>query len=328
MNKNASKAIKYSLSFILAAVLVYFAFRSVNWADFLADIKQTRWGYVMLFFLASVLALVFRELRWHILLEPFDPQVKHRKVWDAINVSNMANIVLPGVGEFMRCAAVSTRRMSVEKALGTIICERLFDVLAILLIFVVALLFSWDFFGDFFINNLLGPLKGNLDFSLWWVVLAVVALIVLYGFLVFRFEKKSKFCATNANAIRGVGKGFVAIAHIRKKFAFLASTLGIWAMYLLMSYFMLLAVPSLAHLGLIDALFISGVGNIASVIPVPGGIGAYHYLVALCIQSLYGAAWETGIVYATLSHELHALLIIILGIISYFSMTLTKKKEE
>ena len=142
MNKNASKAIKYSLSFILAAVLVYFAFRSVNWADFLADIKQTRWGYVMLFFLASVLALVFRELRWHILLEPFDPQVKHRKVWDAINVSNMANIVLPGVGEFMRCATVSSRRMSVEKALGTIICERLFDVLAILLIFVVALLFS------------------------------------------------------------------------------------------------------------------------------------------------------------------------------------------
>lgn len=49
MNKNATKVIKYSLSFILAAVLVYFAFRGINWTEFLNDIKQTRWGYVALF---------------------------------------------------------------------------------------------------------------------------------------------------------------------------------------------------------------------------------------------------------------------------------------
>lgn len=110
------------------------------------------------------------------------------------------------------------------------------------------------------------------------------------------------------------------------KWLFAFWTVCIWLMYILMSYLVLLAVPDLAGLGFADALFISAIGNIASVIPVPGGIGAYHYLVALTLSSLYGAGWGTGILYATLSHELHAVLIIILGIASYFSQTLRKKQ--
>ena len=87
------------------------------------------------------------------------------------------------------------------------------------------------------------------------------------------------------------------------------------------------AVPMLDSLNIVDALFISAVGNIASVIPVPGGIGAYHYLVALSLQSIYAASWDTGILYATLCHETHAILILVLGIISYAGITLRKKRS-
>ena len=97
-------------------------------------------------------------------------------------------------------------------------------------------------------------------------------------------------------------------------------------MYMLMCYFVFRAVPALSHLTLLDALFISSVGNIASVIPVPGGIGAYHYLVALALQSLYGASWETGILAATLNHELHAIIILLVGALSYAGLTVRRKK--
>ena len=97
-------------------------------------------------------------------------------------------------------------------------------------------------------------------------------------------------------------------------------------MYLLMCFSILKAVPELSHLGLEDALFFTAVGNIASVIPVPGGIGAYHYLMALSAQSLYGATWESGILLATLGHESHAILIIVVGIISYVHITLKRRK--
>ena len=175
-------------------------------------------------------------------------------------------------------------------------------------------------------NPSTAALKERMTFSLWWIIIPIILLLAGYFILTLKLENKNSFFRTNARTIRNLGKGIASVAHIKNKFAFVASTIGIWAMYLLMSWFMLLALPELSHLGMIDALFISGVGNIASIIPVPGGIGAYHYLVALCIQNLYGTAWETGIVYATLSHELHALLIIILGIISYISHTMRHRK--
>ena len=326
MNKTTiSKIIKYTLSLALAALFVYLAFRKVEWAEFVSGLKQTRWLYVALFFVVSTLALVFRQERWRLLIKEFDPEAKRLDIWDAINVSNVANIVLPGAGEFVRCGYVSSKRMSYDKAFGTIMCERAFDVVSVFLIFVVALGFMWEKFGGFFVENLWEPLKAGMDFSLWWIAAPVLIALVVFFIMVFRFKDRFAWCAKIASTLKGLGSGFASIAHIKSKGAFFLYTLGIWLMYLLMSYFMLLAVPSLSNLSLLDALFISGVGNMASVIPVPGGRGAYHYLVALCLQSLYSASWETGILYATLSHELHALLIILLGLISYVRFTLRKK---
>ena len=74
MNKTTvSKIIKYTLSLALAALFVYLAFRKVEWAEFVSGLKQTRWLYVALFFVVSILALVFRQERWRLLIKEFDP---------------------------------------------------------------------------------------------------------------------------------------------------------------------------------------------------------------------------------------------------------------
>ena len=129
-----------------------------------------------------------------------------------------------------------------------------------------------------------------------------------------------------AGALRNMWSGLASVTRMRRPWAFVLYTAGIWCMYMLMCYFVFRAVPALSHLTLLDALFISSVGNIASVIPVPGGIGAYHYLVALALQSLYGASWETGILAATLNHELHAIIILLVGALSYACLTVRRKK--
>ena len=191
--------------------------------------------------------------------------------------------------------------------------------------------------GLFFIADILGGgkvmLVGNLirDQLMttrdWPFAAALAVIAAAYLILVFRLRGRSRFCEKNARAISNIFSGLAVIARVRNKWAFVLYTIGIWVMYLLMCYFMFLAVPPLSHLGLMDALVISGVGNIASVIPVPGGIGAYHYLVSLCLESLYGVQWETGILYATLNHELHAILIIVYGCLSYLHLTLKRKNS-
>jgi Uncharacterised protein family (UPF0104). len=326
MDKKATNIIKYTLSGLLAVVLVWFAFRGVDWQAFLEGLRQTRWFWVAAYFVAALLALVCREERWIALMRPLDPGLRRLHVWDAINVGNLINVVLPGAGEFIRCGYVSSKRMSYDKTLGTVACERLSDVVAVTVLLVIALSSKWSSFGPFFVENVWSPMTARLGGSLGWILIGVALLLAGFFRAVFRFRGRVRLFSRIADTLKGLGAGFASIAKMEHKWPFLLSTFGIWAMYVAMMWCTIRALPMLDALTLMDALFLSAVGNIASVIPVPGGIGAYHYLVALSAQSLYGTTWETGILLATLGHEAHAILIIIVGVISYVHLTLQGKK--
>lgn len=326
MDKKAANIIKYSLSAVLAVVLVWFAFRTVDWKTFWEDLQQTRWIWMVLFFVAATLALVFRERRWTALMRPLDPELKRMHVWDSINVGNIVNVVLPGAGEFVRCGYVSSKRMSYEKALGTIACERLSDLVAVTILLIVALASKWSSFGPFFLENVWTPMAGRMGGSFVWLLACAVLLIAGFIWAIFHFRERVRLFGKIADKLRGLGAGFASIAKMERKLPFILSTVGIWAMYIITMWCTIRAIPMFDGLSFTDALFLSAVSNIASVIPVPGGIGAYHYLMALSAQSIYGATWESGILLATLGHESHAILIIVLGIISYAHLTLRKKK--
>ena len=78
MAKKAANILKYTLSTALAVALVWFAFRGVDWKAFWEGVQQTRWVWVALYFVAAILALVFREERWYALIRPLDPEVRRR----------------------------------------------------------------------------------------------------------------------------------------------------------------------------------------------------------------------------------------------------------
>lgn len=326
MEPKASKTLKYTLSFILAAVFIWFAFRKVDWAAFADGLRQTRWIWVSLFFAASVGALVFRALRWRLLLKPLDPEVRTIRLWDANNVGNLANMVLPGTGEFIRCGYVCSR-CGYDKAFGTAVMERLWDFLAIALLFILALLLGSARFGTFIKDQILQPLASRSELSLWWIVLIAAAVIAACIWTVFRFRERSRACGRIAGVLSGLWNGMGSIAKMDQKWMFALYTACIWTMYVLMCWSIFKAIPALSGLGMVDALFISAVGNIASVIPVPGGMGAYHYLVALTVSSIYGASWDMGILFATLNHELHAMLVILLGAVSYICISIRKNRK-
>ena len=326
MNKKTGNIIKYTLSGILAVVLVWLAFRGVDWKTFWEDLQQTRWFWMVLFFIAATLALVFRERRWTALMRPLDPELRRLHVWDSINVGNLVNVALPGAGEFVRCGYVSSKRMSYDKALGTIACERLSDLVAVAILLIIALASKWSSFGPFFIENIWAPMTGRMGSAFIWLITGVVLLIASFIWAIFHFRERVRLFARIADALKGLGTGFASIAKMERKLPFILSTLGIWVMYVTTMWCTVRAIPMLDALTWTDILFLSAISNVASVIPVPGGIGAYHYLMALSAQSLYGASWETGILLATLGHEAHAILIIVVGVISYAHLTLKRRK--
>ena len=341
MNKKVGNILKYGVSILLAAVLLYYAFRQVDWSDFWSALKACRWEFVILSMLFGVLAFYCRALRWRELLLPFDGTTSRLTCFNAINISYVVNMALPRVGEVLRCGYITKhskkdgerRLASFDKVLGTAAMERSVDVVVMLAALVVFLLFTWDRFGGFFMEKIFGAASGS--FSLAKVIilagLAVAAVVFVWAIIHYAdkwapLRKVSDFC-------KGLGQGFVSCLKMKRAWWFFALTAMIWGCYWMMSATILwavqginpsmvspdlaAAVSSIQDLNLTDAFFLMIAGSLSSIVPVPGGFGAFHFIVAGAISYVYGLPFEFGMIFATLSHESQGVNQILWGAASY-----------
>ena len=330
MDKKATQVLKYVLSLLLAAALLYFAFRGVDWKDFWAGVQKTRWGYVILSLVPAFAALVLRAERWRLQLVAINPDVDRRRIWDGSNFGNVINLAIPGVGEFYRCAHVSGGKAGYDRTFGTILMERAWDIASVFVLLLSAVIAGRDKLVAFMRDNVLAPISGRFGMPLWLIAALVLAVMAAVVLVVYSLRGRSRFCRRCADAAKGVLDGFTAFARMDGKCLFLLYTAGIWTMYILMTFFTFKAVPGLEGLTLADSLFISSVGNIASVIPTPGNLGAYHYIVGLAISSIYlgsNRILEAPLLCATLSHGSHAVLLIVVAIFSYIHLAVSRKNN-
>jgi uncharacterized membrane protein YbhN (UPF0104 family) len=328
MDKKISNIIKYILSAGVAIILLYFSFREVEWKDFMEGLRTCRWEFIVLSMVAGIAAFWFRGLRWRQLLLPIDPSTKRITTFNAVNIGYIANFVFPRIGEFVRCGVVARRseekKASYDKVLGTVVLERGWDMLTMLMLLVVLLSARWEKFGGFFMTQMWEPLSARLDFSIWWIV----SLLACFGLtcfgLVWKFRTSGGICSRIWGLFIGLLQGFSSCFRMKDKWKFLLSTALIWSMYWLMAASTMWAIPVLDDLNMIDALFLSLAGSLGWLIPVPGGFGAFHFVVSLALQAIYGIPFETGIIFATLSHESQAITMALFGGGSYAYESLKK----
>ena len=325
MNAKTVKILKSVFWALLALVLLWFSFRGVDWAEFWKVIRGSRWGYVLLAMAAGILSFFIRALRWRLLLLPGEPDTKLLDCYDGFTIGKLCDFAIPHVGEFVRCGYVVTPRMTYDKALGTVVLERAWDILMLLLMIAVLLVFRGDQYGAFFMDRMLEPAAARLNISFWWLLIALALLAGAAVWAVVALRHRSRFCAGVAGFFRGLVQGFSSFLKMKGKGWFLLLTALLWLMFLMMSWFIIKALPMDLGLSLVDALFIMLVGSVAGIVPVPGGFGAFHYLVALALQTLYAVPFETGIIFATLSHESQAVTMILCGLLSYARQALKRR---
>lgn len=326
MREKLKKTIKYLLSLAVAAVLLYFSFRGVKWENFVEGLRSCRWGFVLLSMLFGLFSFWVRGVRWRRLLLPFDGNLRRISCFNAVNIGYIANFVFPRIGEFVRCGVITKNsKTSYDKVLGTVVLERAWDLLMLLLLLLVLLVAKWNKFGDFFVNQIWAPSASALSFSLWWILAVMLVLGVLSIWLIWFWREKNKFCAKIWAIVVGICQGVASCLKMKDKWAFIFDSLLIWAIYWLMACATMWAVPLLDGLTVVDALFLSLAGSIGWVVPVPGGFGAFHFIVALALQTIYGIPFETGIIFATLSHEAQAITMVLSGGASYAYEALRKR---
>ena len=327
---------KYAVSASLAFVLLYFSFRDVEWADFMEGLKSCRWEFILLSMAAGSFAFWLRAVRWRKLLLPIDGSITRMTAFNGINIGNISNFVFPRIGEFIRCGVITRRsepvspddpehkKASYDKVLGTVVLERSWELLVMLLLLAVVVVGGFNRFGGFFVEQIWTPMAQRLDFSIWWIV-AVLAVAGAAGcFALWRYRNTNPVFSKVWGIFRGILQGFASCMKMDRKWMFFAYTAFIWMTYWLMAASTVWAAPFLSDLDLIDALFLSLVGGLGFAVPVPGVIGAFHFIISLALSGIYGIPTELGIIYATLSHTSQAITQIFFGAGSYAYEALKK----
>ena len=336
MKENIKKLIRYTASAALAAVLLWVSFRGVEWEDFMEGLRSCRWEFILLSMAAGSFAFWLRALRWRKLLLPIDPGITRITTFNGINIGNISNFLFPRIGEFVRCGVITRRseplspddqehkKASYDKVLGTVVLERSWELLVMLLLLAVVVVGGFDRFGGFFVEQIWTPMASRLDFSIWWIVLVLFAAGSASLWAIWRFRDSNALCGKVWGIFQGIMKGFASCLSMERKWMFFAYTAFIWMTYWLMAASTMWAAPFLDGLTLVDALFLSLVGGLGFAVPVPGGIGAFHFIISLALSGIYGVPVEIGIIYATLSHTSQAITQIIFGLASYSYETLKK----
>lgn len=331
--KKLGPILKYFLLLAIGAILLWLAFRGQDVSKIFDQLKSANYSWVLLSVLVSILAHYVRGLRWKMLIKPLGYSPSNANMFHSVMVGYLANLAVPRMGEVSRCGVLAkTNKIPLNSLIGTVIVERIIDVIFLFGILFFSILIEYNTIKDFLFNNFLEPLynKLNASGSLLWLVLFVAIILVLVVFYVKKKHQsllKNKLYAKVWTILIGFKEGVFSVLKLERKFLFVLYSLFIWLMYALSTYLCFFAIAPTAELNFSSSLFIMAVGGIGMSAPVQGGIGAYEAAIQLALL-VYGINSSDGLSYATLNHSSQILSILLVGSISLIFIFIKYRKNE
>ncbi|MFN8166729.1 MAG: lysylphosphatidylglycerol synthase transmembrane domain-containing protein [Bacteroidia bacterium] len=326
--KQILNTVKFTLILAIGIGLLLLAFRGVDVDSAMKEIAGADFFWLFMSILVSLAAFFSRAYRWNMLIDTMGYRPKMANTSTALMIGYLANLAVPRLGEVTRCGTLTREeKIPFEKLIGTVILERLIDVLCLLACMVFTAFSEKDKLGNFLNENIFDPAKAKVQGLLHSPLLlaGVVLVFLLLVIWVFRKKKSSSAESKFTKILKGVTEGMVAIKKLKSPFWFLFHTAFIWVMYFLMSF---LCFKSLEHTAQLDwhaGMFVLVAGAMGMSAPVNGGVGTYHILVSQGLI-IYGVAKEHGIAFATLMHGTQTLIVIILGGLSFLYLFLRERK--
>lgn len=332
------QVLKYVLIISLAVFLLWFSFQSIETqegqskVDFILDTwGRGNKGFLFLSAFLAILSHLIRAARWHIILRPLGYSFSIVSSFISVMLSYFINLAIPRGGELSRCVTLyRLEKVPVKTSLGTVIAERVVDLVFLVICIGTVFLLELNKFLNFFstlesernAENLTQEVSYTKYYILGVLLVGIIVGIVLLikkRWLFLRLIIKIK------DFLKGLKQGLTAIFQLEQKVLFITYSLAIWCCYYFMAYAVFLAYPETQVLGLDAALTIFVLGGIAMAIPLPGGTGSYHLLVSRGLFLLYGISKTDAMAFATIFHGWQTLVIIIFGVICLIASELLAK---
>jgi len=271
---------------------------------------------VMLSVFFGVLSHLSRAYRWKFLLSPLGYQPRFINSVLAVLIAYIANLGIPRSGEILRATTLSSyENIPFEKTFGTIVAERLVDLLILLIFVLTALVLQFDIIWSVLAEKKISPAQLLLVFTLF----AVGYLVVKKLFV----RSQHPVVLRIKNFFLGLTEGILSLKTMPNKGVFIGHTLFIWIMYLAMFYVIKWTVPATASLGLSAILPAFVVGGL-TISATNGGVGIYPFSVAL-VLSTFGISNESGLAFGWIMWTSQTLMIILFGSLSFFVLPLVNR---
>lgn len=321
MKKKISKSLQILLPLALGIYLIIFfyaKFTPEQWEELVFHFTHAHYGFVVLAVLMSAFSHLIRAYRWSFLLQPMGYSPRLLNNFLAVSIAYLMNLFIPKSGEVSRAVVLDRyEQVPFEKGFGTIIAERVVDLIFLLCFTALAVVLQFQELYDY-IHQLI-PLRKVLIL----LSLLVVGLVFFYLFLKY---SGGSFALKIKVFVKGLKEGVFSILKMRQKTAFLISSLLIWGLYLCSFYTATQALPETAQIdfGTVILTFVVGSFTFAF---TNSGVGYYPLAIA-GILFLFGIPETVGSALGWIVWTSNILYIILLGVLSLVLLPWVNKKKK
>lgn len=323
MEKKAKNPLKSILTIVIslafAGFFLWVALKGLDFKVIQKSLSKANYWWVAFAACFGIAAYWFRAIRWNLMLEPMGYKISNANSLWSISFGYLMNLTIPRSGEVARATALyGVEKVPVDQSFGTIILERVVDLVCMLCFLGLTLIFKGDVISSVYKNS-------GADFNPNKIFFIVGTLLV-GAILFFIFKKRLADIPVLDKIIKfidGILDGLTSIFKLKQKGKFILYTIGIWVSYYFAAYLVCFALPETSGFTFDDGFLILVVGTFGMIIPASGGIGAFNLAMKYGFMALFismgksgEVGGEVGLTYSFISLPLQIFIMLVMGLIS------------
>jgi len=318
LTQKTKRFLKIILPLILGVFLGWYSLSKVSLNELIIYLNKADYKWIFLGLFLGLLSHLSRAYRWLFMLEPLGYKIKLGNSIMAVFAAYLVNYSIPRAGEVARATIINNyENVPFEKGFGTIVSERIADLIIMMGIVLITLFLQFDFIYSYLIAK----------FNLPKIIIAIGILIIatLIGLKVLK-ESHSLLAKKIKAFLKGLMEGVLSIFKMKKKWAFIFHTLFIWIMYVLMFYVTSFSVTELHGIS-IGTVLVGFIAASFSIAATNGGIGSYP-LAIFAAFSIFNIAKEPSLAFGWIIWSSQTLMIIILGGLSLLCLPIYNRIKK
>ena len=311
MKKQIRKWLTVLVPLLIGIGIIYYQYTTLT-AEEIDKIKisfeKANYYYILLSLIIACVGYWSRAYRWKFALNHLGYETKFSNNFFTVCVSYLVNLTVPRSGEISRAALLKKyENVPFDKAFGTIVAERIVDLLIFFLFVFIGFVSQFDKIYQFLLSE-------NVSFQSL-IITAIVGVFLFFGFILIWIYAEWQIILKLKKKLSGLVEGITTVYKMKDKWNYIFHSFFIWFSYLMMFYVAVFALPETSEINF-DIVIMGFIFGSLAVGFSNGGLGAYPFSIAL-IFSLYGITKDVGTAFGWLVWTSQTILTIILGLISY-----------